>query len=82
MLSNFLTALEKTGKVGKLKRIILVTGAKQYGVHLDANKNPMMEDNPWLVGDPWPPNFYYWQQDVLKDFLQQEQSRLLGRDIS
>jgi len=41
MIENFLNALEKTGAVENLKRIILVTGCKQYDVHLGRPKNPM-----------------------------------------
>ena len=43
MLTNFLDALDATGASQKLKRIILVTGAKQYGLHLGRPKNPMQE---------------------------------------
>lgn len=68
MLSNFLCALEKTGAVSEVKRIILVTGAKQYGVHLGVPKQPMLEDAPWLTSSEWPPNFYYNQQNILHDF--------------
>lgn len=68
MLSNFLEALEITGAVSKIKRIVLVTGAKQYGVHLGQVKNPMSETDPWLRDSAWPPNFYYRQQDILKAF--------------
>lgn len=68
MLDNFLKALEITGAVGKVKRILLVTGCKQYGVHLGQAKNPMLETDPWLRDDPFPPNFYYRQQDVLRSF--------------
>lgn len=68
MLDNFLQALKKTGAVDNVKRIILVTGCKQYGVHLGAPKNPMTEDDPWLTGEQWPPNFYYNQQNILHQF--------------
>lgn len=68
MLDNFLKALEKTGAVKQLKRIVLVTGAKQYGVHLGRPKNPMLEDDPWLRQDQYPPNFYYKQQDILHEY--------------
>ncbi|KAF1977053.1 NAD(P)-binding protein [Bimuria novae-zelandiae CBS 107.79] len=71
MLSNFLEVLTKTGAIERVKRIILVTGAKQYGVHLGAPKNPMHEDAPWLTGSQWPPNFYYNQQNILHDFCSQ-----------
>ncbi|KAK3336346.1 hypothetical protein B0T19DRAFT_36331 [Cercophora scortea] len=68
MLESFLKALEITGAVRSIKRVILVTGAKQYGVHLGQPKNPQLESDPWLRDARWPPNFYYRQQDILKDF--------------
>ncbi|KAF1839617.1 hypothetical protein BDW02DRAFT_635501 [Decorospora gaudefroyi] len=72
MLSNFLSALEKTGAIKDVKRIILVCGAKQYGVHLGVPKQPMIEDAPWLTDtSKWPPNFYYNQQNILHKFCQE-----------
>jgi len=71
MLDNFLSALEKTRAIDVVKRIILVTGCKQYGVHLGVPKNPMTEDDPWLIGDQWPPNFYYNQQNILHKFCKE-----------
>lgn len=71
MLSNFLQALVKTNAVNKLDRIVLVTGAKHYGVHLGAPKNPMLESDPWLTDSKWPPNFYYNQQNILHSFCTQ-----------
>lgn len=68
MLSNFLKALELNNTVPTLKRIILVCGAKQYGVHLGRVKTPMEETDPWLPEPPYPPNFYYRQQRTLHDF--------------
>ena len=68
MLDNFLKALEITRAVSTLKRIILVTGCKQYGVHLGRVKNPMVESDPWLPSPPYPPNFYYRQQRILHAF--------------
>ena len=70
MLQNFLAALEKTGVAGTLKRIVLVTGAKHYGVHLGPVKNPVEETDRWLTDSAFPPNFYYRQQDILKSFCQ------------
>jgi nucleoside-diphosphate-sugar epimerase len=71
MLDSFLKALEMTGAVKELKRIILVTGVKQYGVHLGCPKNPMLESDPWLRdSNKYPPNFYYRQQDILHKFCQ------------
>ncbi|CAP67723.1 uncharacterized protein PODANS_1_16120 [Podospora anserina S mat+] len=69
MLANFLRALTLTGAAKSIKRILLVTGCKQYGVHLGRAKNPMMESDPWLTDQNiYPPNFYYRQQDILHDF--------------
>jgi nucleoside-diphosphate-sugar epimerase len=68
MLDTFLRALDKTGAAKNLKRIILVTGAKQYGVHLGQPKNPMLEFDPWLRSSDYPPNFYYNQQDILHTY--------------
>ena len=67
MLRNFLEALEITGAAKKLKRVILTTGAKQYGVHLGPVKNPMEESDPWITGPDRPPNFYYVQQEILHE---------------
>ena len=67
MLANFLTALALTGAATSLKRVVLVTGAKQYGVHLGRPKQPMEESDPWVEGLGRPPNFYYEQQRILKD---------------
>ncbi|KAK4096369.1 NAD(P)-binding domain protein [Parathielavia hyrcaniae] len=64
MLQNILHALPHT----KTRRILLVTGCKQYGVHLGEPKNPMIETDAWLRSDQFPPNFYYRQQDILKSF--------------
>ncbi|KAK4697383.1 hypothetical protein P7C71_g677, partial [Lecanoromycetidae sp. Uapishka_2] len=67
MLKNFLEALDITGASKKIKRIILTTGAKQYGVHLGCPKLPMEESDPWIEGEGRPPNFYYNQQRILAD---------------
>jgi nucleoside-diphosphate-sugar epimerase len=65
MLKNFLDALKINGADKKLKRVILTTGAKQYGVHLGPVKCPMEETDPWIDGPNRPPNFYYTQQRIL-----------------
>ena len=67
MLENFLDALEITGASKTLKRVILTTGAKQYGVHLGNVKQPMEESDSWLTDSDRPPNFYYKQQNTLKE---------------
>lgn len=63
MLKNFLEALTLNGN--KLKRVILTTGAKQYGLHLGPVKCPMEESDPWIDSPGRPPNFYYTQQRIL-----------------
>lgn len=45
MLSSFIAALTVTGAMRKVKRIILVTGAKHYGLQLGAIKNPMQQSD-------------------------------------
>lgn len=65
MLQNFLDALSLTGASKTLERVILTTGAKQYGVHLGPPKQPMEETDPWIEGPSRPPNFYYNQQRIL-----------------
>lgn len=67
LLRNFLEALEVTGAVRRLKRVILTTGAKQYGVHLGIPKQPMEETDPWVEAPGRPPNFYYTQQRILAE---------------
>lgn len=54
MLDNFLGALKIIGALSSLKRVILVTSAKQYSVHLGAPKNPMRESEPWLIASHRP----------------------------
>jgi hypothetical protein len=50
MLSAFCKALELTGAASKIKRFVLVTGAKNYGVHLGRVKIPMQETDPrWVL---------------------------------
>ena len=66
MLENFFEALKLTGASKTVKRVILTTGAKQYGVHLGAAKTPMEESDHWLADADRPPNFYYRQQDTLR----------------
>ncbi|KAH7311230.1 hypothetical protein B0I35DRAFT_411469 [Stachybotrys elegans] len=80
MLQNFLDALHTAGIASTVKRIVLVTGAKQYGVHLGPVKNPMQESDPWLRENQFPPNFYYRQQDILKKFCDERNKE--GNKIS
>lgn len=71
LLSNFLQALAIAGGTAKVKRFILTCGFKQYGVHLGAAKQPLIEDDPLLEknvgGVTWPTIFYYEQQRILAD---------------
>ncbi|PGH13851.1 hypothetical protein AJ79_03419 [Helicocarpus griseus UAMH5409] len=72
LLSNFIRGIELTGAVKQLKRFILTCGFKHYGVHQGLPKQPLLETDPRLEGDmgngaKWPPNFYYTQQDILKE---------------
>ena len=67
MLENFLTALDITGASKSVKRVILTTGAKQYGLHLGVPKQPMEESDAWLSDSDRPPNFYYAQQKILAE---------------
>ncbi|KAF2459538.1 NAD dependent epimerase/dehydratase family protein [Lineolata rhizophorae] len=68
MLEGFLQALNITGAASKLRRVVLVTGCKQYGVHLGAVKTPMHESDAWLPEPPFPPNFYYRQQRIVHEW--------------
>ncbi|KAF5661205.1 hypothetical protein FHETE_8577 [Fusarium heterosporum] len=77
MLKAFLEALAKNGIDKQVKRILLVTGAKQYGVALGPVKNPMIESDPWLTDQSkFPPNFYYRQQDILKSFCEKSDNKI------
>ncbi|KAH0339896.1 NAD dependent epimerase/dehydratase family protein, partial [Aureobasidium melanogenum] len=71
MLQNFISALKLTGAAKKIKRFILTTGCKQYGVHFGAPKNPMQESDHWLKNSSYPSNFYYRQQEILKKEAEQ-----------
>lgn len=66
LLSNFLEALPLADAIPK--RIMLQTGAKNYGVHLGPTTLPQTEDDPRIDLEP---NFYYPQEDVLADFCRQ-----------
>lgn len=72
LLRNILQALSETGADKKLKRVILVNGAKQYGVHLGPSKVPCEESDPRVEGPGRPPNFYYNQQNILAELSKGE----------
>ena len=61
MLSNTVEAIERSSK--KLRKVILVEGAKFYGAHLGPFKTPAKETDPRHM----PPNFYYDQEDYLRE---------------
>jgi nucleoside-diphosphate-sugar epimerase len=62
MLVNSVTAIDRAAP--DLKRVVLVTGTKYYGVHLGPLKTPMRETDPRHM----PPNYYFDQSDWLTDF--------------
>ena len=59
MLVNSVTAITRASP--RLKRVVLVTGTKYYGVHLGPLKTPMRETDPRHTG----PNYYFDQIDWL-----------------
>ena len=62
MLVNSVTAIVRAAP--RLKRVVLVTGTKYYGVHLGPLKTPMRETDPRHSG----PNYYFDQIDWLTAF--------------
>jgi nucleoside-diphosphate-sugar epimerase len=61
MLRNTVGTVEQFS--GKLRKVILIEGAKFYGAHLGPYKTPAKETDPRHM----PPNFYYDQEDYLKE---------------
>jgi len=61
LFRNFLGALPQAGI--EPSRILLQTGAKNYGVHLGPTRTPHTESDPRV--DYMEPNFYYPQEDIL-----------------
>jgi nucleoside-diphosphate-sugar epimerase len=59
MLVNSVTAIDRAAP--SLRRVVLVTGTKYYGVHLGPLKTPMRETDPRHM----PPNYYFDQIDWL-----------------
>jgi nucleoside-diphosphate-sugar epimerase len=59
MLVNSVKAIARASR--HLKRVVLVTGTKYYGVHLGPLKTPMRETDPRHM----PPNYYFDQIDWL-----------------
>lgn len=61
MLRNIVEAAERSSSL--FRKVVLLEGAKYYGAHLGTYKTPAREDDPRHV----PPNFYYDQEDYLKE---------------
>ncbi|KAF4782571.1 NAD dependent epimerase/dehydratase [Colletotrichum scovillei] len=62
LLQNFLGGLEKSAI--RPKRIVLQTGAKNYGGHIGQAISPFVESAKRVTSEP---NFYYPQEDALFD---------------
>src|ERR1700726_4741727 len=59
MLTNIVETVEKSSR--RLRKVVLIEGAKFYGAHLGPYKTPAKETDPRHM----PPNFYYNQEDYL-----------------
>jgi nucleoside-diphosphate-sugar epimerase len=59
MLTNLVEVAERSSP--RLRKVILIEGAKYYGAHLGPYKTPARETDPRHM----PPNFYYNQEDYL-----------------
>ena len=60
MVRNIVEPIENAS--ARLRRVVLMEGAKYYGAHFGPYKTPAREDDPRHM----PPNFYYDQEDYLK----------------
>jgi nucleoside-diphosphate-sugar epimerase len=60
MLRQTVEAVERSS--GRLRKVVLMEGAKYYGAHLGPYKTPAREHDPRHL----PPNFYYDQEDYLR----------------
>ena len=69
MLTNTVETVEKSSTT--FRKVVLIEGAKYYGAHLGPYKTPAKETDPRHM----PPNFYYDQEDYLKE-------RATGKDWS
>ena len=61
MLANVVDAVAAASPA--LKSVVLVTGAKMYGMQWGPSRSPMREDDARHL----PPNFYYDQEDLLRE---------------
>jgi nucleoside-diphosphate-sugar epimerase len=64
LFGNFLEALQKANV--RPKRIMLQTGAKNYGVHIGRHRTPACESDP--PPKHLEPNFYYPQYELLHEY--------------
>jgi nucleoside-diphosphate-sugar epimerase len=60
MLQHLAEVVEQSST--RLRKVVLIEGAKWYGAHFGPYKTPAKEDDPRHM----PPNFYYDQEDYLK----------------
>src|SRR5277367_584477 len=61
MLTNIVETVEHLSTT--FRKVVLIEGAKFYGAHLGPYKTPAKETDPRHM----PPNFYYDQEDYLKE---------------
>lgn len=61
MFTNLIESLEENG--APLERVLLVQGAKVYGAHLGPYRTPAKESDSRHL----PPNFYYDQEDYVRE---------------
>jgi nucleoside-diphosphate-sugar epimerase len=61
MLANTVETVERFSK--RFRKVVLLEGAKYYGAHLGPYKTPARETDPRHM----PPDFYYNQEDYLKE---------------
>jgi nucleoside-diphosphate-sugar epimerase len=61
MLVHLVETVERSSP--NFRKVVLVEGAKFYGAHLGRYKTPAKESDPRHM----PPNFYYDQEDYLRD---------------
>ncbi len=61
MLTNIVEVVERSSKT--FRKVVLIEGAKFYGAHLGPYKTPAKETDARHM----PPNFYYDQEDYLKE---------------
>lgn len=70
LFSNFLGALEEANITPR--RVLLQTGAKNYGVHIGRTRQPSCESDP--QPKDLEPNFYYPQEEALFNYCKRNPS--------